>query len=140
MTYPNVITMKFYLHTFFFLLGFCLTSATQAQTTEEVEKIPVVTNKNISSEELSHFGSIYQLLGTNESCKVTSFHILRVPNDLDRDVIMELISSDRFNEQVQKLVRNVRTGDVLYVEKIRSIGDCLQYQGEGADAFKITVL
>lgn len=83
-----------------------------------------------SIEDLITKDSLSQLINfSGENCQVFSFHLILVPNRVNDKTIYEVINKgNKLEERTKELLKKAKKGAKIYVEKIESLGDCIEYQ------------
>ena len=83
--------------------------------------------------------TIYELLKTNEGCQIYYFEFVRMSNSKDPEVVMYVNRGAKLNQRVKDALKKSQSGDFFFIEHIDSMADCLQFQRNGSDVYKIEI-
>ena len=83
--------------------------------------------------------TIYELLKTNEGCQIYYFEFVRMSNSKDPEVVMYVNRGAKLNQRVRDALKKSQSGDFFFIEHIDSMTDCLQFQRNGSDVYKIEI-
>ena len=100
-------------------------------------EIAPVTTIEMEKEALLNKERIYDIIETNEGCKILKFNVLWWTKG--KDVVEIPNPGDTLTARSKQLIGRSAAGDLIYLDKIDSFNDCLQYQKTGATSFVIQI-
>ena len=90
--------------------------------------------------EIKEKSTIYELINTNAQCQISYFELTKIPkSNSGTDPFTIFNSSSTIEPQIKRVLQESQPGDIFYIEKVKSLADCLQYQGTGKSSFRIVV-
>lgn len=103
-------------------------------TTTEIKK--KVFQTSVSN--LQKQTELHQLIQTSSHCEIYFFELTLVPTS--GDVFSRVNRTSSLDKPSLKLINSAKSGDKIYIEKIKSVGDCMNYQHRGVNSYQIEVL
>lgn len=88
--------------------------------------------------EFSETSTIYEIVKTNENCQIISFEFTLVSKK-ENSIITFKNTSSTLNQEIQYISSQCCSGDKVYIDKIKSVADCLRYQKNGNLKFVIEI-
>ena len=83
--------------------------------------------------------NFHQLTHVNENCAIISFNLIVMPKDNNGNIVEVINQGEKLNEKSLRQLAKVKVGDTVYLDKVKSVADCLKYQGVGHQNFVLKI-
>lgn len=81
----------------------------------------------------------HQLTHVNENCEIISFNLIVMPKENNGDIVEVINRGKKLNEKSLRQLAKAKVGDSVYLDKVKSVADCLHYQGDGHQNFVLKI-